>query len=1001
MNMISTGSFLPEMDASNKQETLAEKFAAVWMEKNSKVARAGGVSLMALSLAACGSSSDTNTDAGSGAGAGAGADAGEGADAGDQAEQPEAPAALELTTAADAIDEAAGGSYTGTVALTGSTLNATDNITLGGDSDSLAITLNTDFGGFTATKGSMTGVETLDITVGTSVARSFDATGATGVETVNVDMNETSFTYADADAAGLTFNVTNASAASSLTVTYGSIAATSASTDEITLNVTDAGASKSAVLNVTSANVETLTLGNNGTANYMDLSIGNAKTITGKGDADLTVTAVDASLKTWSGGDIAGAQTLTLTAASPTSVTTGAGADKVTVKALGSATSTLDGGDGADELIFNANAGGISQHTIGGFETITFKGLTTAANSFDMTNVSGVTTMQSVDGLDQNLTLSGGTSTNFVFADTAGGSYTGGNTFTSANTGQFTLTTSTANAAGYSDAVVIVGSKATDVDVTIGADTTFSGTQTYAAAKDVDISVAGSLTGVVTAAKAETVDLVATGDGVAFGTTQHSFAASTTTVLGTANSSDSMAALAISAPAAGNAITINAAGAVGFGTNNDFSGMSKLTVNTSKSFSTAGDTDFGDAAKSVTLDASGVKGAVTFTSGVYATGKGSLTVTGSTTGANTITSDTGRTSIDITGGIAANTIYLSQIAPASSTTPVSVKVTTSGVANTDTVYFAQADGGNGEDLSGVNASVTLSGVDVIAVDQGTGGALTLDAADISGQTIQVGDGTAQNTLLTLTGTAAADTINLAGVTLGTATNTVTVNAGDGGDVITGGAGVDTINGQGGADQITGGSGADVITGGAGADIITLTEGTAAVDQVISTGGGADTIIGFTAGAGGDEYHIDLSEVNDALTATLELADGSGDAAVVAAGATVIEDVTAGGFTIGSAAANAQILFISGNFASTAILETALEVGGSHALTGAAGAVDAGDGFLVVYDDGTNSYLASAETTLGFTGTTITSGDLTITNLVTFSGVSDADAFTTANFEIVA
>jgi len=58
MNMISTGAFQTEMDASNKQETLAEKFARVWEKKNAKIARAGGVSLMALSLAACGSSSD-------------------------------------------------------------------------------------------------------------------------------------------------------------------------------------------------------------------------------------------------------------------------------------------------------------------------------------------------------------------------------------------------------------------------------------------------------------------------------------------------------------------------------------------------------------------------------------------------------------------------------------------------------------------------------------------------------------------------------------------------------------------------------------------------------------------------------------------------------------------------------------------------------------------------------------------------------------------------------
>jgi hypothetical protein len=58
MNMISTGAFLTEMDASNKQDTLVSKLVSVWEKKNSKTARAGGVSLMALSLAACGSSDD-------------------------------------------------------------------------------------------------------------------------------------------------------------------------------------------------------------------------------------------------------------------------------------------------------------------------------------------------------------------------------------------------------------------------------------------------------------------------------------------------------------------------------------------------------------------------------------------------------------------------------------------------------------------------------------------------------------------------------------------------------------------------------------------------------------------------------------------------------------------------------------------------------------------------------------------------------------------------------
>jgi hypothetical protein len=57
MNMISTGGFT-EMDASNKQDTLVNKLVTAWEKKNSRTAKAGGASLMALSLAACGSSDD-------------------------------------------------------------------------------------------------------------------------------------------------------------------------------------------------------------------------------------------------------------------------------------------------------------------------------------------------------------------------------------------------------------------------------------------------------------------------------------------------------------------------------------------------------------------------------------------------------------------------------------------------------------------------------------------------------------------------------------------------------------------------------------------------------------------------------------------------------------------------------------------------------------------------------------------------------------------------------
>jgi len=95
MNMISTGAFLPEMDASNKQETTAEKFARVWEKKNAKAARAGGVSLMALSLAACGGSSE------------------EAAPVVEAPAEPEAPAVTGTTTAlATTRDILSGDSFT-------------------------------------------------------------------------------------------------------------------------------------------------------------------------------------------------------------------------------------------------------------------------------------------------------------------------------------------------------------------------------------------------------------------------------------------------------------------------------------------------------------------------------------------------------------------------------------------------------------------------------------------------------------------------------------------------------------------------------------------------------------------------------------------------------------------------------------------------------------------------------------------------------------------------
>jgi Ca2+-binding RTX toxin-like protein len=72
---------------------------------------------------------------------------------------------------------------------------------------------------------------------------------------------------------------------------------------------------------------------------------------------------------------------------------------------------------------------------------------------------------------------------------------------------------------------------------------------------------------------------------------------------------------------------------------------------------------------------------------------------------------------------------------------------------------------------------------------------------------------------------------------------------DGADTLSGGAGADTINGGNGADSIDGGAGADSLTGGAGTDTF-----------VITTSATTDTITDFAAGANGDIFQVDISDL---------------------------------------------------------------------------------------------------------------------------------------------
>jgi Ca2+-binding RTX toxin-like protein len=326
-----------------------------------------------------------------------------------------------------------------------------------------------------------------------------------------------------------------------------------------------------------------------------------------------------------------------------------------------------------------------------------------------------------------------------------------------------------------------------------------------------------------------------------------------------------------------------------------------------------------------------------------------------------------------------------------------------------------------------SSQVTGNSFSVIATEGTTNDILdvtvngaTVDLSGISVETADVTvtvDGTAYTAAnsTTVTGTNGVDTININGGTGSTA------NGGGSGDTITGGAGADTINGDGGGDTLNGGGGADTITGGEGGDTITagngsdtinLAEATAATDVIVTTSTltSADTINDFKAGSSGtaDNVEIDLSDVEALATNLADWDDGNTDVAAAGgsgAGTAATLSTVTGAFDAENLTTGTDILVLGGSltFSSVGAVADALEAGGSAEFTvdGSTATDTAGDIYMVLYSDGTNSHLAAVETSVaaGDNGT-YAAGELTGNLILTFNGIADATDFASANFDFI-
>ena len=595
-----------------------------------------------------------------------------------------------------------------------------------------------------------------------------------------------------------------------------------------------------------------------------------------------------------------------------------------------------------------------------GFETIKLEGqanaITIAGNAS-----SDLATIEVLNGLAAVATMTfaefNNSAVNINFVDTKGAADVTGTagTISYTSAADVTINATTNNAAGstrtYEDAVT--AANATSVALNVAKDVVFKGAVTAAKATSATIDVAkgGSLTtGAFDVAKASTVSITANGTmssavnaaeatsvdmtlGADSAFTSKVTAAKATTVNVVSNDTGAIQFDIITDKAT--TVDINTKSATTFAGTTDFSSVQTMNLASTNSVNTTGAAALGDKSSAVTIDASGVKGAFNTNVSAYAAGGGSLTVVGSTLAANTIAVSAGRNEISITGGIGADVITLNQVF--TSNDEVSMSFDLGTVSTTDSVSFAA-----GANIT--NGTTTFAGVDtVIAL-----GTLAANAASFSGQDIAITAGG----LITLSGTANADTIDLDGIK--TSANGYTLNAGDGNDTITGSAamtGTQTINGDAGNDTITIGAYAATVNGGAGND-------------TIIGGAGADIIAG---GAGNDIIKLGASKTTDGDVVSLKDINAAADADTIY-GFTTTDDTIILTNTSGAASAAPTALVniagIAGLAITNVIADTAANLGASGVSIGDQSAVFTNGGYAFETDTGKLYFDADGDFTSG-------------------------------------
>jgi len=769
---------------------------------------------------------------------------------------------------------------------TAKTMDVTDKIVGGTGNDTLNVTMNTAWGGFTT--GSVSGVEKIVLTNANSVATTFDSTGVTGADTYTLNGATGGFSaISDIETGFKTLNLNGqkgAADATTLSTTFVNGAAETAAgatTDAITVNATDVGATAAVTLTLNS--FETVNLVSTLSANTVNAvsfsTTGAVSKLNVSGSGKITIAAVDNELTAFDASAATGVVTATLTNVNVNgqlaSVKGGTASDVITVDMLDLKTNAvLSGGAGsADELkisnsITAANTSTVVEYAMTGFEKMTIgtisAGSTTTVSAGKTTDLATITTASTTAA---DLVFLGLGSNAITFESS--GQLSTARTITSDNTGATTINlkaAGTAALAGTSSdtsraAYVLSDASAVTLNVkayvsTAATATTVSATKATSITVNTDagFDAAGAeqttFDSIVSADVAKTFTLTAAG---ALGTSAKITAPEATTGTVTYTNATTAGELFIDA-AKLEKLTVTTSNTLDLDDGSALAKLQTLSIAANK-----GTTTFADALadiSTITLSGTGVSSSapsaiilgdlgdnnngydltLTATGLKGTTATNSVTLNGLYIG-NVVTSKGYNASFDLTG--VTGSVRIGSISDATDTAK-NVTVTAPNLGGTLEVGTIVASG---------DVVVNAVGADDAAISAITGGTVNLD---ISGTTYastanKVTAGTSAtvkyygltNNTYEIAGTSTSTALT-ANVTGGSLIDTITFTAGAAQTsmTITGDLGASTdsviVNGTTNgltktislagllnydASVITGGTGKDTITGGAGADII--------------------------------------------------------------------------------------------------------------------------------------------------------------------------------------